>query len=371
MGFRTARPIRLAMAAVVAVVTPLLATPAAAEPLRDQQWYLDRIGIRQAHAAVEGDGVLVGMFLSSVDAGHPDLGGQVRPGRYVGSGGEVKERPAELDTAAGRDVDTALAGLVVARGGDGVLGVAPRAQIQPISGPVGEEKVSQALRWLVDQGAQVIDMSGGFTVDGDVESIDGVRYALAQDVVVIMDARRADRLPGSASTGVLVVGGITAKDERDGAASFDSRIDLSAPGATLGLVGLAAGPSPDRRYAPIAAQGDMQASAIVAGVAALVRARHPQLNAASVIDRLLGTAQDLGPAGPDRTFGAGVVDAAAAVTTERPVVVENPLGDPGPPSVGLLDRVGGVALLAGALCCLVAVLAAVGVALSVARRRRR
>ncbi|PZF99551.1 S8 family serine peptidase [Micromonospora endophytica] len=365
-------PRRVAAALTATAVTVLLAQPVAAEPARDRQWHLDRIGIVEAHATAQGDGVLVGMFLSSVDAGHPDLDGRVRPGRYVGADGAIRQRPADADTAAGRAADTALAGLVVARGGDGVLGVAPRAEIQPISGPVGAEKVSQALRWLVDQGARVIDMSGGFTVDDDTDHLDGVRYALARDVVVIMDARSADGLAESVSTGVLVVGGLTAQDERDGAASFDSRIDLSAPGATLGLVGLSAESSSDERYGPIAAQGDLQACAIVAGVAALVRQRHPELNAASVLDRLLGTAEDLGPPGPDSTFGAGVVDAATALIAQRPTVTTNPLGDPGPPSEGLLDRIGGrVALVGGVICGLVVALTVAGVSYWLIRRRCR
>ena len=358
---------RFAAALLAAGVALTLGGPAAAAPPRDQQWYLDRIGVPQAHALTTGQGVLVGMFQSAVDTGDPDLAGRVRPARYVGSGGDIKPRPAGAESAAARAIGTGLTGLVVARGGTGPLGVAPGAEIQPINGPVGAEKVSQALRWLVDQGAKVIDMSGGFTVDDDTERIDGVNYALAKDVVVIVDARRADRLPEEATTGVLVVGGVTNDTERDGTASFGSRIDLSAPGATLGLVGLTGERSSGRPYGPIAAQGDLQACAITAGVVALVRARHPELNAASVIDRVLGTATDAGPPGPDSTYGAGVVDADAALTNDRPAVTANPLGDPGPPdSDGLFARYG-VALAAVAAGFVVAAV----VVLTMRRRRRR
>jgi membrane-anchored mycosin MYCP len=353
-----------ALVVVVAGLSVVPVTPAAAAP-RDEQWYLDRLGAPAAQAVSTGDGVLIGMFQSSVDIADPALGGRVRPAKRVGPGGAVQDIPPGEVSAAGRAADTGAAGLVVARGSDGLLGVAPGAQIQPINGPTGEEKASQALRWLTDQGAKVIDMSGGFTVDNDTERIDGIAYALSKDVVVMMDARRADDLKDSATTGVLVVAGLTEDNERDGTASFGSRVDLAAPGATLGLIGRTG----ERTNGPIATQGDIQACAITAGVVALVRAAHPELKAASVVDRLLGTAKDLGPAGRDSTYGAGLVDAAAAVTTDRPAVTANPLGDPGPPrDGGPTDRTIGLVAIAGA--AVVMVLIVVGVILLVVRRSR-
>jgi subtilisin family serine protease len=54
-------------------------------------------------------------------------------------------------------------------------------------------------------------------------------------------------------------------------------------------------------------------AAHVAGVAALVRARHPDWSAGQVRARLEDTAHDLGAPGVDPVFGHGLVDAAAAV----------------------------------------------------------
>ncbi|MEO3745256.1 S8 family serine peptidase [Plantactinospora sp. B5E13] len=365
--------IRIAAALLTAATLPFVAAgPAAAAPPRDQQWYLDRIGVPEAQTVARGDGVLVGMFLASVDTSRPELAGRIRPNKYVRANGTVDDRPESAVSTAGRERDTGLAGLVAAAGGDGPLGVAPRAEIQPINGPIGEGSVSVALRWLVDQGAKVIDMSGGFTVDDNVRAIDGIRYAVANDVVVIMDAEHADRLAEPATTGVLVVGGVNEAGERNGRTSFGSRIDLAAPGATLGLVGLT-DPGANGGYGPITAAGDQQASAIVAGVAALIRSRSPELNAASVVDRLLHTARDAGPAGPDSSFGAGIVDAGAAVTSDRPAVTENPLGDPGPPEgESLLDRIGGtLTVVVASLCCLLVVVVVVGLLILLRVRRRR
>ncbi|MFN2431254.1 MAG: S8 family serine peptidase, partial [Gemmatimonadota bacterium] len=53
---------------------------------------------------------------------------------------------------------------------------------------------------------------------------------------------------------------------------------------------------------------------IAAGIAALIRQKDPLLPPVEVTRILLETARDLGPAGPDNTFGRGLVDALAAVT---------------------------------------------------------
>jgi subtilisin family serine protease len=73
--------------------------------------------------------------------------------------------------------------------------------------------------------------------------------------------------------------------------------------------------------------GTSGATPIVAGIVALVRAAHPELDAANVIQRVLTTAHDKGAAGPDDLYGYGLVDAAAAVANTVATVKANPLGD--------------------------------------------
>jgi serine protease len=61
-------------------------------------------------------------------------------------------------------------------------------------------------------------------------------------------------------------------------------------------------------------EGTSMATPHVSGVAALVLDAKPTLSAAQVESILKSTAQDLGPAGYDTTFGYGLVNADAAVT---------------------------------------------------------
>lgn len=64
--------------------------------------------------------------------------------------------------------------------------------------------------------------------------------------------------------------------------------------------------------------GTSDATAIVAGAAALVRSKYPYLPASEVVHRLTATAVDKGPPGRDDEYGYGVIDLVAALTADVP-----------------------------------------------------
>jgi subtilisin family serine protease len=73
-------------------------------------------------------------------------------------------------------------------------------------------------------------------------------------------------------------------------------------------------------------QGTSFAAPLVSATAALIRARWPGMDAANVINRLISTADDLGPTGRDDEYGFGEVDPVAALTDpDIPTVSRNPL----------------------------------------------
>jgi membrane-anchored mycosin MYCP len=71
--------------------------------------------------------------------------------------------------------------------------------------------------------------------------------------------------------------------------------------------------------------GTSESAAIVSGVAALIRAEFPALDANNVINRLIRTSVDEGAPGRDEQYGFGVVDARRAVTADVPATTSNPL----------------------------------------------
>jgi subtilisin family serine protease len=147
-------------------------------------------------------------------------------------------------------------------------------------------------------------------------------YAFENDVVVV--AAAGNRGSGTTEVGapatipgVLVVGGV----DRNGKASFDASsqgitIAVSAPSEDL------VGAAPGGGYYSWA--GTSGATPIVAGIVALVRAAHPDLDAGNVINRITATAKSPGVKVPSPIYGYGLVDAAAAVSADVPSVTASP-----------------------------------------------
>jgi subtilisin family serine protease len=215
-----------------------------------------------------------------------------------------------------------------------MIGVAPEAELLSLSVGFGAgaavpfaEQIADGMRWAVDNGADVINLSlTTNTPDWDESWDDAFLYAFENDVVVVVAAGNR----GSGTTrvgapatipGVLTVAGV----DPSGRASLEA----STQGITIGV----AAPSED--LVGVSADGGLVlwngtsgAAPIVAGVAALVRAAHPELDAANVINRIIRTARP--PAGaesvPDPLYGYGLMDAAAAVEASVPRVDENPMG---------------------------------------------
>ena len=365
---------------------PLGALPAAtADEWRDQQYWLEDYGFRQAWESTRGEGVTVAVIDTGIDADHPDLTGQVVGGLDVSGAGNAsgtepvgqmaehgtlvasvlaghgnneaalrradeerrsaKATPVPSTLPSGATDSTATAepspsGSEAAAGGvdgvagpDGIVGVAPQAELLSVSvnlgaqgtdGPTAEDQIARAVTWAVDHGADVINMSLGSTRQDWPESWDrAFLHAEQNDVVVVAAAgnRASGTLTAGAPAtipGVLTVAGLNA----DGTASWDSStegisIGVAAPAEPL----VGAVPGGDRRQWA----GTSGAAPLVAGLAALIRSAHPEMPAHQVIHRILATAEDAGVPGVDPVYGHGIIDAAAAVGAEVGTVDRNPM----------------------------------------------
>ncbi|WP_052684287.1 S8 family serine peptidase [Lentzea aerocolonigenes] len=248
----------------------------------------DQLGLDRAHELSTGAGVVVGV----VDTGVARFSDAVLPGA------DFPDLGAEAPDPHGHG--TAMARLV--------LEVAPNATVLPARLNGGPADVNAALRWVVDEGAGVVNLSLGGTPGSSVYD-EGLRYAREHDVVVVAAAGNASvdsRVTSPADRdGVLAVSAVDEHGEfRPDVSVEGPEIFLAAPG-----VDVAAGQDVPRR-------GTSQAAAVVSGTVALVRARFPELSATEVTDRLARTATDAGAPGRDPRFGFGLVNPRAALAGE-------------------------------------------------------
>jgi membrane-anchored mycosin MYCP len=330
--------------------TGLFTAPAAhADEWRDKQYWLAESGITKAWEVSKGAGVKVAVIDSGVDAKHPDLKGAVVGGydasgsgqpdgqKVVGAKTEHATLVATMLAGRGHQPADATASPSPGPSGlppDGIVGVAPEAQILSVStwlgstnpsGKSDQDQIPEAVRWAVDNGAKVINISLGSTTPQWPQSWDAAfLYAEQKDVVIV--AAAGNRVGGNIQVGapatipgVLTVAGL----DRKGIAS----VDASSQGISIGVAAPAEnllGGIPGGSYAEW--QGTSGSTPIVAGVVALIRSKWPDMSAKQVINRIVSTAKDAGAPGKDPLYGFGVLNAEAALKDDVPEVAANPLG---------------------------------------------
>ncbi|MHA6624543.1 type VII secretion-associated serine protease mycosin [Pseudonocardia sichuanensis] len=343
----------------------------------------DTMRLTEVHRLATGRGQLIAVIDTGV-APHPLLGSRLSGGGDYLTGGDG------LDDCDGHG--TAVAGLLAAAAPAGErtgapIGIAPQARLlsirqsspsfdvpAPDGGlrPAGDtETLAEAVVLAVRAGAGVVNISEAVCLPAPRAAGAGaalqaaLRFAAHADVVVVaaagnvgtgscaLDVPGQVALPGWFDQDVLTVGAVAP----DGApAPFTMPgpwVDVAAPGT--GLRSLAVGGGTVDGL-----DGTSFAAPWVAGVAALVRERFPELTAAQVVDRILATARRQ----PDLrgALGHGVVDPVAALTAlpvrltpepaDAPVLAALPGTDPQPdppaPALRPLDLVVAAILLAAA-----------------------
>ena len=242
-----------------------------------------------------------------------------------------------------------------ANNGYGMVGIAYGADILPVrvlnaDGGAGSARIAEGIRYAVNRGAQVINASIELTdpatdppvalsITSAPEIREAIRYAHSQGVVVVAAAGnlgQGDVPSRTLGRDVIYVGGTTEHGCLGDYSNYGPGLDIVAPGGGADAdlpndascrIDLPPGrnitevtfrrSAPSRFIVPLDYHGTSMAAPHVSGVVALLLGAgtlgdHPTPEA--VETRLKATARDLGAPGPDRFYGAGLVDATAALT---------------------------------------------------------
>ena len=308
-----------------------ISSPARADTIRDRQYWISDYGFNKVWDTTKGAGVKVAVIDTGVDAQHPDLEKAMFGGTDVSLIGDAS---GYLPVGEVSHHGTMVASLIAGRGhgeDEGVIGVAPEAELLSISMAFGaqtlntDDQVAAGIKWAVDAGAKVINLSlTRNSKDWPLSWDEAFLYAFENDVVVVAAAgNRADGTEqvGAPATipGVLVVAGVD-RNAVASSAAYTAGLSISVAAPATDLV--SAFPGGEYKIW----SGSSGAAPIVSGLVALVRATYPELDANNVINRIIETATQVGTENYSPEYGYGLIDPEKALSAEVASVTENPLG---------------------------------------------
>ena len=397
---------RLRSRAAAAVAAGLAATcigvaaaPAFADTVRNQEWWLTSLQVTKAWLSSRGAGVTVAVLDTGVDPAQPDLAGSVITGKDYTNSGRTAGGP--FWGVHG----TAVASLIAGHGhgphhGDGIIGVAPQAKILSVRVTVENkdpllasptvvaalpQAIARGINYAVRHGAQVIDLpldpaaqAGGTTPGGSPAERSAVAAALAKGVVLV--APSGDNGAGTdtanfpaAYPGVISVGAFGQGFVKAPFTNHQAYAMLTAAGN--GVI-TANGPT---GYAKL--KSTSAASAVVAGIAALIRSQFPTFTPAQVQQALTSSTAFQPQDGRKDGSGFGTADAAAALLAAAKInatpassasagTAANPT-PPAPPKVHVVTKSLWQAVRIPALGLVALVLLALIILITVRVRQRR
>ena len=354
--------------ALVAVSTaagePSRAAFAPNDPLYARQWYATQnraFDFWAEHSLIALlPPVRVAVIDSGIDAGHPEFVGKIVAAKSFVGGSALRDEQGH---------GTFVAGLIAAvvNNAEGIAGLAPSAElliakVVTADRTISVEAEAKAIRWAVDNGADVINMSlGGVRdpLDPDRDTFSplesaAIAYAVSKGVVVVAAVGNSDQAPkvpwayASYPAALPHVLGVSALARDGSAPPFSNRDaiynDVAAPGegilSTLPRALTAEKPAcAEQGYSSCGpeeyreAEGTSFAAPQVSAAAAVLLAVRPSLRPEQVTAILERSAVDSTPANGcrrclylrDSFTGWGRLDVAAALEA---LAAELPPADP-------------------------------------------
>ena len=311
----SARPALLAAATAALTLLPSTAQ-AANDPSFPAEWGLRTMGAAAAWDRATGTGVRIGIVDTGVDLNHEDLAGKVvESTSCVGANGDPNRCAGSAQDDQGHGTHVSGIAAAYKDNGKGVAGVAPDAElvvakVLSATGTGSGEDVTAGIKWVVDHGARVVNLSLGdpaMVVTSLIQPSDlleGINYAWAHGAVPVVAAGNSNTLGlglEGRSYGDMnaIVVGATGPDDR--AAEYSTATG-NAKWAVVAPGGAANGNKADDILSTIWVKGQansygalagtsMAAPQVAGAIALLLGEGYTPLDA---IDRLLRTADPVG-----------------------------------------------------------------------------
>ena len=306
-----------------------------------RNYALDQINASAAYAAgATGAGIVVAVIDSGALSTHTELSGQISSAST-----DIVNTALPLTDTNGHG--TQIAGIIAGlRDDSGIHGLAYESTILAIrannrsaSNPAvdncgfvnsgcgfEDRNVAAAVDYAVENGARIINLSLGSGASNDPELDAALTRAVEAGVVIVAAAGNADRnIPDNPARFAGTLGAlgralaVGATDRNNLIAQFSNRAGtgetqnffLVAPGVDI-LTSSLDTDNPDARDHLEAVSGSSFATPYVSGAIALLLQAFPELKPEGAVSLLIDTAVDLGAPGVDSTYGAGLIDLAAA-----------------------------------------------------------
>jgi len=330
------------------------------DPLMQEQWYLERIGVPSAWEESTGKEVLIGIIDTGIEETHPDLlknlwinskedinkNGKIDPyassielnGVFGDFDGIDNDINGFIDDVIGYDfVDqdlinsgdyttrdgypsderghgTSVTGIIASEkeNGIGIAGIAYNAKVMTlrafdITGNGQDDDVAASIIYATLNGVRILNCSFGDVFKSPLVE-DAIQFAIANNIVVVVSAgnERAtfDRYPANIE-GVISVSATNNLDRSASFSSYGNFISLAAPGVNIVTT--------NRNASYQSFAGTSASAPIVSAVAALVLEKNPYLRPNEIKSLLESSSEDIGTPSWDVFFGAGLVNAKNAV----------------------------------------------------------
>ena len=320
------------------------------DPVYGEQWNLTLINMPEAWGIEQGNRqVTVAVVDSGIATRHPEFRSQLwRNSGEISNNGIDDDRNGYVDDINGWDFSDAptlpgsgdwtvrdnepedetghgthVSGIIAAgaNNGIGIAGIAWQCRLMPLRAGFkfggGEylqnDDLAAAIVYAADNGAQVINMSWGDTVNAFIIK-DALEYADARGCALVGAAGNSGTLgsyyPAALKT-VISVAGLGREKQLYSDSNFGATVDIAAPGEEI--------PSTDLNGGYQNRSGTSMAAAHVSGIAGLVIAANPHYTNREVQETLIATAE---PLFINVLVGAGLLDAHAALTASTEVIAQ-------------------------------------------------